>query len=985
MMAGTGVSVGGAGMLRTRRRDVSVKPNRKLDRKSSRGMIYENEELRLRTIHINAEVEQGQNDIKKLRRENEQLRREIWSLRDEYDKLEEILKRQKSRGESDESEDRSEEDDELHSDYSYEDEQEEAEKVQNENESTTEEYDQEEQLENAENQKISTEKMNSNSLHRLHVDFDDLSVVDEEEELKKDKEKKEAISTEDNSKKPTVRVLESRQQLHDNVPFYPASYDSANSYTDSNYFSECPFEFPNTLDSVIQASNVPATVLPSPCLGLYPDPLMPLATLDSPILNPVSEPIIPEIHVPPVGWQNNLILPEATPLSTYPGVLTSTVTTTPVITARMPVVENSLLDGRAEYRPFTSAVGLRQRRNLDSRQPGKQLDLRILENPSGYIPRQQHGASQDGWGVDASGEKNFNRERMLADRNIENEDKESDETYALNGAEKPKHFFAPLPTKTKKFLGEDSPTTGGTNYFGTGNSSSSGKTGSTVICGNNKGSVDVCVNGAVSYGNNFMRDKEDTQRTFLSTDNLPIESIKPTLSNQLIKSMSCQDLTSECQSLAKMKSTGERAHIMTKSDNTLDSISSGTSTKAYKSHLNVTLKIPRVDRETSADTPEIPQLPSTDYRFLTNPFLRNIERTGLERADANSPATKPLSVQVSENNINYNYPSSPTPLTSFARSLRPSERYLRRQGNLASDQNRLLIPTDRLMAAKNLSPTQDFQVTSFERPSPHTILPSAMPYDLGTLRRINATRYLQSQNLYQNVPFVPAGPTGHVCPSLRMYYEQGAMKVPAQTQTSIDGDSHVEDDQLCQPEEDDNNLTASAANSPSGQRRKRTIKKDKIASKDHKSLVSSPHAQRKLRKQSSVTSTETQDSPGKSARQRARKLSVTTTTTSEALEDKNESRSSSSGQDSPRKDQARRVVSTYFNPKKRPSVTSIKTTRSGSLDTSKEKYSDVVTSNSEKEAINFTHVRDGLNAKSRKGSTSSGNVPWCACWGNGCI
>ena len=62
MMAGTGVSAGGGGgMLRARRRDVSVKPNRKLDRKSSRGMIYENEELRLRTIHINAEVEQGKN------------------------------------------------------------------------------------------------------------------------------------------------------------------------------------------------------------------------------------------------------------------------------------------------------------------------------------------------------------------------------------------------------------------------------------------------------------------------------------------------------------------------------------------------------------------------------------------------------------------------------------------------------------------------------------------------------------------------------------------------------------------------------------------------------------------------------------------------------------------------------------------------------------------------------------------------------------
>ncbi|XP_052845826.1 nascent polypeptide-associated complex subunit alpha, muscle-specific form isoform X8 [Drosophila gunungcola] len=58
-----------------------------LDRKSSRGMIYENEELRLRTININAEVERGQSDIKRLRRENEHLRREIWTLRDECDRL----------------------------------------------------------------------------------------------------------------------------------------------------------------------------------------------------------------------------------------------------------------------------------------------------------------------------------------------------------------------------------------------------------------------------------------------------------------------------------------------------------------------------------------------------------------------------------------------------------------------------------------------------------------------------------------------------------------------------------------------------------------------------------------------------------------------------------------------------------------------------------------------------------------------------------
>ncbi|XP_064540156.1 uncharacterized protein LOC135429675 isoform X1 [Drosophila montana] len=70
-----------------RRRHAHYKLNSRLDRKSSRGMIYENEELRLRTININAEVERGQSDIKRLRRENEHLRREIWTLRDECDRL----------------------------------------------------------------------------------------------------------------------------------------------------------------------------------------------------------------------------------------------------------------------------------------------------------------------------------------------------------------------------------------------------------------------------------------------------------------------------------------------------------------------------------------------------------------------------------------------------------------------------------------------------------------------------------------------------------------------------------------------------------------------------------------------------------------------------------------------------------------------------------------------------------------------------------
>ena len=58
MITGSGVGLA-PGMLRARRRDISIKPNRKLDKKSSRCMIYENEELRLRTIRINEEIEKG--------------------------------------------------------------------------------------------------------------------------------------------------------------------------------------------------------------------------------------------------------------------------------------------------------------------------------------------------------------------------------------------------------------------------------------------------------------------------------------------------------------------------------------------------------------------------------------------------------------------------------------------------------------------------------------------------------------------------------------------------------------------------------------------------------------------------------------------------------------------------------------------------------------------------------------------------------------
>lgn len=47
----------------------------------------------MRTIAICEDVDKGQSDIKKLRKENDHLKREIWGLRDECEKLEEILKK----------------------------------------------------------------------------------------------------------------------------------------------------------------------------------------------------------------------------------------------------------------------------------------------------------------------------------------------------------------------------------------------------------------------------------------------------------------------------------------------------------------------------------------------------------------------------------------------------------------------------------------------------------------------------------------------------------------------------------------------------------------------------------------------------------------------------------------------------------------------------------------------------------------------------
>lgn len=816
----------------------------------------------------------------------------------------------------------------MQSDFSCEEDEEEYE----DNEKTVKDFNQEEQLENAENQKISSEKMSSN-MHRLHVEFDDLSVVDEEEEPKRDKEKKETTPEKGQEiGHPPPPILGPRQ-LHDNIPFYPATYEPTSGFSGTSYYTECPFEFPSTVDLMLSTDT--SALLASPYSGLQPDPLIPLTNLDAAGLE-AADPTLPQIHVPPVGWQNDMVSQKQVP--TYTG---NVAPVTPIMRLGKPDSHQIMVSSLRNSVPPSNTFGF-LRRNASTEEPTKLHEVSANQNSQTQFSCSEEAIGGNVWNMDSFGFAGTNREK-----NIQQVENTEEATTTFTVPEKPKYFFAPQPFRLNKQK-EESPTAS-VNHFGTGTSSSSGKTASTVISKTNpfiglKGSADIYINGAIPC-ENAPKDKNDS-KTFLSIDNL---SITDNRSAPLTKSVSCQDLLSDSQSIARQLNHVE-SQTLTKSDNTLDNIS-GSFSKPYKSHLNVTLKIPQVDQTSSPETPEIPNLPSIDYRLFRNPFLRNFDKIcpNHQVKPNPPPATTPLSIQVNDDGLVY-------PMPGYGRGVRLNERF--RAAHLPN-QSRLLIPSDQLMSGK-----QDIQVTSFERPSPCNLIPSATPYDLTNLRRLNANRYLQNQNLYQNVPFVSRGSGQFYSQRCGMHYDN-VTKVPAQTQTSIDGDSHHEDEETSTP------------NSPNGQRRKKIVKKDKILIKDQKPL--SPAIQRRLRKQISVTSTDTLNLSEKMTRKKEkRRLS---TMMPDVQENKNESRSSSSGQDSPRKD---RRVSVYINSKKRPSQASLKTTRSDSVDV-KDKFMDGVALNSERERTNSVSSREIANVKARKTSTSSGNVPWCACWGNGCI
>ncbi|KAF0308601.1 hypothetical protein FJT64_020212 [Amphibalanus amphitrite] len=82
-------------MLRGRGKDARAKPSsgsaRPDRRTSSRGVELENEAMRFRTLEMASEVDQQHSDMRKLRRENDALKQQLWTMRDEYQRLEEFV------------------------------------------------------------------------------------------------------------------------------------------------------------------------------------------------------------------------------------------------------------------------------------------------------------------------------------------------------------------------------------------------------------------------------------------------------------------------------------------------------------------------------------------------------------------------------------------------------------------------------------------------------------------------------------------------------------------------------------------------------------------------------------------------------------------------------------------------------------------------------------------------------------------------------
>lgn len=444
------------------------------------------------------------------------------------------------------------------------------------------------------------------------------------------------------------------------------------------------------------------------------------------------------------------------------------------------------------------------------------------------------------------------------------------------------------------------------------------------------------------------------------------------LTNRLIRSRSYQDLKAQDlvkESLIKNIDYRFSQKSKTKSESNLLKINS-TSRQNFQ---KLSSSPP------SPEVPEIPKLPTIDYKLFSNPFLKNFEQacqnfTGpLSNTGPgllSSSSSHPLSIQVCESTVSTPRSIKVQPSFSLAGGSPGTSNCLaccKRKD--ATDRLRLIIPRK-----------QEYHVTSFETPSPHTLrVPTS-----STCNLIDTP----------NSPF-------HDLPNITPRQGEtdsydSRVKVAAQTQTTLE--DHVaivttQPETIVSPEDPE------SENQP----KKRSSRREKSGSlRDKKKRSPGSSTRRKdrqqqlqLKKQSSINSRggDVPDSPSF----RLEHLLDNNT--------KRESRSSSnSGQESPKKDQAKRV-SLYFSAKKRPSISSTpRTSRSHSVDNArisvKEQQQRRMTrgdlmigrgTNSDLERTNSIDsgrevmLNFGEGKSRRKGSTSSGSVPWCACWGNGCV
>ncbi|XP_043267044.1 uncharacterized protein [Venturia canescens] len=1108
--------------------------------------------------HTEKKGRESQNDIKKLRRENEQLRHEIWSLRDEYDKLEEILKAQKNRDDSEDYEDRSEAEDkedaeeaEDCSDYTDEEEEEDECHAKEKDSSGADESNadnetnQEERLENAENQKISSEKMSSSG-HRLHVEFDDLSVVDEEEEIKKDREQKDSTSLEEKGsvKQPKEADLLRMKSLN-GYQCFPRYSSPVSSGPPSSHFRDRLLEYPSSGRSEF-GQTLPfevSTLLPTQRPILYDDSFPPIGSYEQlgiANLPPGYDQKRGHDRAPyanPVGWQSN-VYAQSIGFQTSGNCASDALATQQSIVSpplmfqppdQMDPATRSINSSRAASsirgRPVAEETdscprltdnaavpSLSRRRNFLQRQlaqfHGESIISRVQGSSESRSTTPAELLSHNGWsfGNSRSGrsarETGIDREQIGCNEIRENlvgldEHRELGDLFGYVD-DRPKHFFAPLSAKIQHVSADsgdkavpgtanlvDAAASGYFENFGTGKSSSSDKTNSTIISTrhfqthsqlpptllefigdkNEKGPADICVNGGVAaFVNGFPGLGINEGLSNTSSDDLLVgdrrhsggnnsSASKHGSNNPLVKSVSCQDLSSEQMqnSLFEMARTFQadgKCQKLTKSDNTLDNPASKAS-KPFRSQLNVTLRFPgyncgagstsgsKQPGRNTPETPEIPKLPAIDYRLLNNPFIKSFDRkSGLygnnnirgplgrllanEASESSSECDKMLQHQAST--IDY---SSALLTQSFARRLNPDENTIKgtrsyeTSSEIESDRHGGLMSAKTTCQVGSIDPRiigtpgkqrQDYQVTSFEAPNPRSLHTGMGAYEVDPMRLLtgsSATDPLVSNppKLYRNVPFVPGSPALYCSGSqnaLRMFYDNQKHKVPAQTQTSIEDDSTTPVNETTSsrpllknvqiPEADNHSSTES----PTSTQRKRVLRKERPTQKTSKRPLSPAAQRRRLRKQSSSDITadsrlvEDNKTLNKSRQLGSSKTNTMTTTGSENTEDKNESRSSSSGQESPRKE-ANRRISTYFNTKKRASLGSVKTTRSFSVDNARDNIGNrhhgetVETTNSERERTNSASSREAVTSKARKSSVSSGKVPWCACWGNGCV